>query len=188
MAKTLFPVGFYEKRKIRALAKQFNLPVAEKKDSQGICFLGSISVEEFLRSEFDVVPGRAVDEQGRVLGQHDSVLLSTIGERVALKETSEKGPWYVLAKNVAKNELVVGKARVPHSLPSCREITFSDANWVGVVENVTEAQYRYRGPRILGSVNGNRFVSTEALLEIPAPGQSLVFYHDKELIGGGIIS
>ena len=184
----IFPVGNFEKSEVRRKAKYFNLPVAEKKDSQGICFLGSVSIEEFLRSEFDVLSGRALDEQGRVLGEHDGAVLSTIGERVALKGAREKGPWFVLAKDIMKNELVVGKTRLPHSAPSRQEIPFTDANWFDAPENVTEAQYRYRGPHVLGSIRGDRFVSSEPFPDIPAPGQSIVFYDARrELVGGGII-
>ena len=185
---TLFPVGFFEKREVRVLAKRFNLPVAEKKDSQGICFLGSVSVEEFLRSQFSILPGRAVDENGRVLGEHNSALLSTIGERVALKGAHEKGPWFVLVKDVAKNEIVVGRTRRPSSNFLPQGIPFIAPHWFKEAASVTEAQYRYRGPHIKGSVKNDHFVNTDPLPDIPAPGQSIVFYHSGELVGGGIIA
>jgi len=103
---TIFPVGHMDKSHVRALARQFNLPVAEKRDSQGVCFLGSVSVEEFLQSEFGEVRGRALDAEGIVIGEHDGVLLYTIGERVALHGAQATGPWFVLAKDVEKNELI----------------------------------------------------------------------------------
>lgn len=185
VAATIFPVGSMEKGEVRALAQKFHLPVAEKKDSQGVCFLGSISIEEFLRSEFGAVPGQALDEHGVVVGEHDGVLLYTLGERITLRG-AESGPWFVLAKHIEKNECVVGKARTAAGIS--QKIHFTDANWFLEPSDVTEAQYRYRGPRVRGSVAGSFFESKITLPEIPTPGQSIVFYKGDELAGGGIIA
>lgn len=195
LATTIFPVGNMKKDEVRALAKKLNLPVAEKRDSQGICFLGSISVEEFLRNEFGIHPGRALDEQGIVVGEHDGVLLHTIGERIALRNVpvDKKGPWFVLAKNISNNEFIVGKSRVPLETPEHATIKFTNANWFCEPSiSATEAQYRYRGSRVKGIVERGGsgdgfFTSTQPLLEIPTPGQSIVFYRDDEIAGGGII-
>ncbi|MDO8521226.1 MAG: hypothetical protein Q7S52_03870 [bacterium] len=161
---TLFPVGNMEKDEVRALAKKFNLPVAEKKDSQGICFLGSVSVKEFLEKE---------------LGSDNPALLYTIGERV------EGG--YVVGKDIEKKEIKISKTRAS----AVQEINFTDANWhVDIVQHQVlniVAQYRYRGPRCAGHVEGDTFTSSEPLPDTPAPGQSIVFYHGTNLVGGGII-
>jgi len=162
---TIFPVGEMEKKEVRALAKKFNLPVATKRDSQGVCFLGSVSVQEFLQKE---------------LGTDNPALLYTLGQRMPLPD----GPWYVVGKDVAKKEVKVSKMRTPAE----QNISFIDANWFDESIFVTEAQYRYRGPRVQGHVAGNIFVSSEPLSEIPAPGQSIVFYKNNEFIGGAIIS
>lgn len=190
LTATVFPVGNMEKRDVRALAKRFNLPVAEKRDSQGVCFLGSVSVEEFLRGEFGISPGRALDEEGRVVGQHNGVILSTIGQRITLLEATESGPWFVLAKDIAKNELTVGRSRLSTSSLVSREISFTDANWFSELGtgNRVAAQYRYRGPLVHGYIDASRFVSDSVLPEIPTPGQSIVFYASDELVGGGIIA
>lgn len=184
----LFPVGNMEKSEVRSLAKRFNLPVAEKKDSQGVCFLGSVSVEEFLKSEFGVHPGRALDEHGNVIGQHDGVLFSTLGQRIALREAVGAGPWFVLAKNVVKNELIVSKSRLPRLENVSKGIPFVTANWLVEPVGSLEAQYRYRGSRVPGYIKDGCFFNTESLPEIPTPGQSIVFYHNDELLGGGIIA
>lgn len=188
ITQTLFPVGWLEKPAVRKLAKQFAIPVAEKRDSQGVCFLGNISVDEFLRAEFGETPGRALDEEGRLVGRHDGVLLHTIGERIALKEANKAGPWFVHAKDVASNELTVGKTPLASSGHSRQEIEFTDPNWFEERSGSVTAQLRYRGKRVAGHVEGNRFISSEPLSEIPVPGQSIVFYRDDELVGGGIIS
>jgi tRNA-specific 2-thiouridylase len=160
LERTLFPVGQMEKNEVRALAKKFRIPVAEKRDSQGICFLGSVSVKEFLERE---------------LGTDNPALLFTIGQR------TEGG--YVVGKDVEKREVRVSSTRAS----STREIHFADANWFTDPSHIAEAQYRYRGTRVKGRVTDACFTSDEPLPEVVAPGQSIVFYCDGELIGGGII-
>ena len=163
---TLFPVGNLGKNKVRELAKKFNLPVAEKKDSQGICFLGPVSVKEFLEKEF---------------GTDNPALIYTIGQRVA---SDAPGPWYVVGKDVGEKEIIVSKTRVSIS----QETLFTDSNWFSVPSNPVEAQYRYHGPRVRGRIEENSFISDVPLIETPAPGQSIVFYKNAELVGGGIIN
>ena len=189
LTKTLFPLGGYKKTEVRALAKRFNLPVAEKKDSQGICFLGAISVDDFLKGEFGAEHGNAVDEQGNQVGKHDGALLRTLGERVAL-QGSHPGPWYVIKKDIEHNVLTVSKARI---LPvSTHHIALTHTNWFTLPrkDEVVEAQYRYHGPRISGTyVDGERrFYPAEPFAEVIAEGQSLVLYRGDECIGGGIIT
>lgn len=189
LAKTLFPVGGLPKSFVRALAKRHNLPVAEKRDSQGICFLGAVSVDDFLREEFHPVPGDALDENGKSVGRHDGAVLRTLGERVALSD-APPGPWFVVRKDVAKNFLVVAKER---STPASEEgIRISEPNWLSPLEEgeKIEAQYRYHGPKLTGVFDSakNSFSPDTALPEPAAAGQSLVLYRDNECIGGGIIS
>jgi tRNA-uridine 2-sulfurtransferase len=159
---TLFPVGHLEKSEVRTLAKKFNLPVALKRDSQGVCFLGSVSVEEFLEQEF---------------GADNPAILYTIGQRVL--------GGYVVGKNIEKKELIVSRSRGQGAVT---EMKFKDANWFSEPSGTVEAQYRYRGPRISGRIGYDRFVSSDLIPEIPAPGQSIVFYKGDELVGGGIIA
>lgn len=165
LAATLFPVGSLEKSEVRLLARRFNLPVAEKKDSQGVCFLGSVSVADFLKKE---------------LGSDNPALLYTLGQRAPLSN----GPWYVVGKNVQKKKIMVSRTRAS----GAHAIHFRSANWFLDPRQATEARCRYRGPRLKGEVDGNRFVGAETLCEPPAPGQSIVFYRGAELVGGGIIA
>jgi tRNA-specific 2-thiouridylase len=173
LASTLFPVGHMEKEDVRKLAKRFNLPVAEKKDSQGVCFLGSVSVKEFLERE---------------LGNGNPALFYTIGQRVSLDDlpsgVSGGAAWYVVEKNIETKEIKVAKTRAE----GAREIRFTDANWHGDPVEVTSAQVRYRGERCAGCVQDSRFVGEVPLPDTPAPGQSIVFYKNNELVGGGIIT
>lgn len=161
LESTIFPVGNKSKKEVRALAKRLNLPVAEKKDSQGVCFLGDVSIKEFLARE---------------TGSTNPALLRTIGERV------EGG--YVVGKDVEKGTVETSETRARGG----REIRFREANWFGNHGRKLVAQYRYRGPRIEGRIEGTRFISDAPLPDIPAPGQSIVFYRDDCLVGGGIIA
>lgn len=165
LAETVFPVGHKEKSEVRRLAVRFNLPVAEKKDSQGVCFLGSVSVEEFLRKE---------------LGTDNPAVLHTIGQR------AEGG--YVVGKDIAQGTIQIAPERAPNSDIGCLKIRFEKSNWLMGAEKATHAQLRYRGPRVVGRVKGDIFVPREHLVELPVPGQSIVLYAEEELVGGGIVS
>lgn len=188
LLKTYFPIGELKKERVRAIAKQAQLPVASKKDSQGICFLGPVSVEDFLRKELTLTKGKAFDEEGYEVGEHDSVLLYTLGERVSLRN-APPGPWYVSGKRIRENELVVSKKKTPEK--ETRILLVRDANWFTVIAKTNvEAQFRYHGPVIQGDLQQEEgmFTPLNPLPETPATGQSLVFYDTDECIGGGIIS
>lgn len=187
LAHAIFPLGSMKKTETRALAAQFKLPVADKKDSQGICFLGSISVEDFLRNEFGNETGKAIDTDGKEIGAHDGVLLHTIGQRIPLTDAAP-GPWYVVAKDVERNVLTV--AHAPMSIESGTHIKLTQTNWLAEPQGELTAQYRYHGPIIRGTVSDDRthFIPSEPLREALADGQSLVIYNGEQVIGGGIIS
>ncbi|MDB4992479.1 MAG: tRNA-specific 2-thiouridylase MnmA [Parcubacteria group bacterium] len=188
LADTLFPLGGFHKPEVRKMAESFGLPNARKRDSQGICFLGNVSVEEFLANEFGTVPGSAVDEDGVEIGTHSGALLSTLGQRISL-EDAPPGPWYVISKDVEKNRLTV--AHSPRT-KWASSISITDTNWFTEPKATAEysAQYRYHGPRIAGTFNSARhtFASEEGIGDAVASGQSLVLYEGEECIGGGIIA
>jgi tRNA-uridine 2-sulfurtransferase len=189
VAGTLFPVGGMPKERTRELAMQFGIPLASKRDSQGICFLGSISVDDFLRSELGAAPGPAVTEDGQDVGMHEGAVLATLGERIAITGT-QPGPWYVVKKEMATNVLTV--SHTVRSSDHADTIALTETNWltdVAVDENVV-AQYRYHGPCVEGTIDMGRSVFTPSgqLSEPLAPGQSLVVYRGEELLGGGIIA
>ncbi len=187
LARTLFPVGGMEKSQTRLLAQKFGIPQATKKDSQGICFLGSISVDDFLRSEIGATPGSAVTEEGEVIGTHTGAVLATLGERVSLTD-APPGPWYVVKKRMEDNVLVVA-----HTLPRVRTegLALSELNLLDDIADgtVLDAQYRYHGPLICGTltIQTGTFSPAEDIPEPVAPGQSLALYQGDRLLGGGII-
>jgi tRNA-uridine 2-sulfurtransferase len=189
IAKTLFPLGELQKSEVRELAKRFMLPTAKKKDSQGICFLGPVSIEDFLRSEIAVEKGKAVTKEGKEVGLHGGALLSTLGERVSLVG-NEPGPWYVIKKDLRTNVLTVSHER--EAVVPTINVKLTASNWIRkpLPGTLYSAQYRYHGPQIEGSLNEglNLFTPTKPLAEPLAPGQSLVIYEDDECLGGGIIA
>ncbi len=186
LAKTIFPLGAMEKSAVRALAKKFALPVSEKKDSQGICFLGSISVEEFLMQEIHPEEGVALSTSGAVVGTHAGSVLYTLGERVALTGALP-GPWFVIAKDLAKNTITV--SNTVHTSPLVGAITLSEENFFLTPTDTMQlkAQYRYHGPTITGHYKDHVFTPSVAHMGAIAPGQSLVLYQGTTCVGGGII-
>ncbi|KND49613.1 MAG: tRNA-specific 2-thiouridylase [Parcubacteria bacterium C7867-008] len=189
LSQTLFPVGGLPKSEVRALAEKFNLPVAQKKDSQGICFLGSISVDEFLRNELKTEEGDVLDETGQKIGTHDGAVLHTLGERITPHD-AEQGPWYVVRKDLAINVLVVRHGSAAFETPPAT-LTLRDTNWFtpDALEGTLEAQYRYHGSVTAGTYDKktSTFTPSVPLPEPIAAGQSLVLYVGDSCIGGGII-
>lgn len=188
LADTYFPLGGMHKKDVRALAEKFNLPNARKRDSQGICFLGNVSVEEFLAHEFGTESGKAIDAQGNEVGVHKGALLSTLGQRVHL-EGAAAGPWYVIAKYIEANTLTVAKEKLTVKRSS---FVLEDMNWLTEPSagKTYTAQYRYHGPRIEGTLDESltTFTPTISIIEPIASGQSLVIYNEEECVGGGIIA
>lgn len=187
LASTHFPLGSLKKNNVRALAKRLHLPVADKKDSQGICFLGPVSIDEFLERECVVEKGNAYTAEGEKLGQHRGAVLYTLGERVALSE-APSGPWYVIEKHLDTNTLIVSKHRA--TLTEQVHIEIEATNWFQEeLPTRCEAQYRYHGPRIEGTFTKrtSTFMPSLPLPEPAASGQSLVLYAGEECLGGGII-
>lgn len=186
LAHTLFPLGDMKKEETRKLAAHFKLPNATKRDSQGICFLGNISVEDFLKQEFGVHEGIVLDTNGREIGTHDGATLYTLGERIVPKN-APPGPWYVHQKDLESNSITVSKERVQGG--AAPALTLTETNWLEDAQTGTySAQFRYHGPVIRGTLDGNTFTPEAPLPELVAPGQSLVIYTRDRVIGGGIIA
>ena len=112
LSKILFPIGHLKKSEVRVLAKKFKLPVAEKKDSQGICFLGQVDLKDFLKHYIEEKNGDVLNENGDIIGYHEGVIFYTLGERhgfVITKKSPNDGAYYVVGKDVKKNILYVSQ-------------------------------------------------------------------------------
>ncbi len=195
---TLFPVGHLEKSEVRKLAKKFDIPVSEKKDSQGICFLGDVNLEDFLSHFIKTSPGKVLNTKGEVIGQHNGALYYTLGERhgfeVTQKGTNSK-PFYVIAKDINENTISVSNDAAEITSHSPKEIRMEKVNWI--TESPRRhlgARIRYRQKKFKVSLEGNKVIFDEP--QTAASGQSIVFYSpadsgegDEEIcLGGGIIA
>lgn len=187
LSHSLFPIGGLEKKEVRNIARAIKLPNAEKKDSQGICFLGHVDMKEFLKRYIPVEAGVARDIEGNVVGEHEGVALYTLGQRVSF---SSETKLYVVGKNIHQNELVVSTNPTPPS-PS-REVLLRGAHWITEAphaDTVYTAQLRYHGEKYnvqVKSSNGDWYVVFEEPVLSPL-GQSLVIYDGTLCLGGGVI-
>ena len=129
LSKTLFPVGKYPKSKVRALAKKFKLPTANKKDSQGICFIGQIDVKEFLKTVIKPKKGKIVNQEGKMLGSHEGAWFYTIGQRRIEGLAGQPKPLYVIATDIKKNLVIVG----PDSATYAKGVVLEDFHLIGEV-------------------------------------------------------
>lgn len=199
LRRTIFPIGDLKKSEVRDLARSFNLPVAEKPDSQGICFIGKLDMGEFLRKKIPSKPGEIVDESGVVLGRHDGLDQYTIGQRQKIGVSSGGNAWYVAVKDLEKNRLVVVSDE-NHPLLFAREVTVRDLHWThGEAPTLpmrVTVQVRYRQPAIAAELQLDGKAIHESSLRVrfdvpvkaSASGQSAVFYDGEECLGGGVIS
>lgn len=108
LKKLLFPIGHLKKSQIRKLAQKYNLPNKNRKDSQGICFLGKLRYTDFLKHYLDIKKGDIIEfETGKKIGEHEGYFYHTIGQRKGIKLSG--GPWYVVRKDIKKNKIFVSK-------------------------------------------------------------------------------
>lgn len=198
LSKTLFPVGGMKKTETRRLAKKFSLPVAEKKDSQGLCFIGKVSIKEFLSHYIESKRGDVIDEKGNKVGEHDGALFYTAGERhgftVFTKSADEK-PYYIVDRDLTKNTLAVSHKSAEGDLSiEKKEYSLSSVNWIGEAPQpgkTYKARTRHLGEllecNIEPVVKGEAEIGFKKPL-IVAPGQSIVVYEGDWCVGGGIVA
>ena len=197
IGQSLFPVGELEKPAVRALAEQHGLITAKKKDSTGICFIGERRFTDFLKQYLPAQPGEIQTVDGEVIGQHSGLMYHTIGQRQGLgigglKDASEE-PWYVLAKDLARNVLIVGQGN-EHPWLYSRSLTASEIFWINPIDLSQplqlNAKVRYRQPDqrcVLSRTEQGYVVTFEQPQRAVTPGQSIVFYQDDLCLGGGVI-
>ncbi len=191
LAHTLFPVGHLQKAEVRTLAKKFKLPTADKKDSQGICFIGKVDMKEFLSHYIESKPGNVVNEKGETIGTHDGAVFYTTGQRhgfVINEKTPDDKPYYIIAKNVTANTLTVShKVDEETPLQNVTELVLNEINLITVVtHSKLQARIRYRQTKQAIVLNGNKVVFDQPQDGVSV-GQSVVLYDNDICIGGGVI-
>lgn len=186
LAHALFPIGNLEKMEVRRLAEKYELPVANKPDSQGICFVGKLDFHEFLRKRIAPSQGEIVTPEGEVVGQHDGLDAYTIGQRQGLEVSKGGNAWYVAAKNRKKNQLIVVPDR-EHPFLYKQEVELRNIHWIAEpVSGPVEVAVRYHAPLVSGTLDGQYLVFDKPVWA-PAAGQSAVLYRGDECLGGGFI-
>ncbi len=198
LRRVLFPLADLTKNEVRKIAKKAGLSVADRPDSQGICFVGNVDARKFLARRLKERPGEVKNAAGEVIGTHRGVWFYTIGQRGGWQLTpaaqkqyvrAEKTPvFYIVKKDAQKNELVVGMGRETER----REFGVGEISWLG--ETVPQChsvmvRIRHGGKLIPAKIKRSDLLMVE-LSEAQrgiAPGQSVVFYKDGVVLGGGII-
>ena len=202
LADALLPLGDLLKSDVREHCARAGLPVFDKPDSTGICFIGERPFREFLARYLPPSPGKIVDERGRELGRHDGLAYYTLGQRDGLHiggvADGAEAPWYVARKDAERNELIVVQGS-DHPLLFDDWLAASDAHWIGAPPNEVAAgepfrcaaKIRYRQPDQLCTVvrTGDREVevSFDQPQRTPTPGQYVVFYDGDRCLGGAVI-
>ncbi|TSC67188.1 MAG: tRNA-specific 2-thiouridylase [Parcubacteria group bacterium Gr01-1014_73] len=210
LSRTLFPIGHLIKPEVRKLAKKFGLPTVEKKDSQGLCFVGKVDLPDFLSHFLKPKRGKVLLENGKVIGWHTGAFFLTIGQRhgfTITKKTPADAPYYIVAKDIKKNTITVSQKTERPNLSG--SVILCDVNWIsndlgaGLPSGSPApkfpllARFRYRQPLQAVSLERLNLKSVKrfnlkVIFQNPqsaiAPGQSLVIYSKKgECLGGGII-
>ena len=191
----IFPVGDYTKEQVREMATKWGLPSASRRESQEICFVYG-SLVDFLKKYLKAKPGKIVDLQGRILGEHNGAIFYTIGQRQNLNIKPTKPtqkPFYIVRTDIKKNLVIVGEDKELYSKKLvAREINWIDKSNLANKTNWTNltARIRYGHPKEKVKI---KIKKEKVLVEFKkpqraiTPGQSIVFYNREEVLGGGVI-
>ena len=197
LQRTLFPIGDLPKSEVRKLAHVHGLAVHDKPDSTGICFIGERPFRDFLARYVDVTPGPIESADGTIVGEHRGLAFYTLGQRSGLglggRRGASEAPWYVAAKDVQRNALVVVQDH-DHALLQSDHFNVADLHWLsapaeGRIACSVKTRYRQRDmpchiePRADGGVE----VSLQSPARAVTPGQYAVFYAGERCLGGGVI-
>ncbi len=199
LAETVFPLGSLEKHEVRLVARDYGLGIHDKKDSTGICFIGERPFREFLSNYLPANPGPIRTPGGEELGRHTGLMYYTLGQRQGLgiggRRDRGDEPWYVVAKDLENNALIVAQGE--HELLFSRCLTASEASWIGRWPDGLDdglrcnAKIRYRQADqacMVVSLGGDRLdVTFDEPQKAVAPGQFVVFYDGDRCLGGAVI-
>lgn len=199
LKKAIFPLADLSKPQVRMIAEQAGLATAKKKDSTGICFIGERNFKNFLSEFLPAMGGNIVTSDGRIVGKHSGLMYYTIGQRSGLGlggNQSSCAPWFVVGKNLQKNELIVEQGYDSDLLYASSLDASEVSFFTGLPSNDTTihctAKFRYRQPDVAVTMNYNKANNTvhvefDELARAVTPGQAIVFYDGEECLGGAII-
>jgi len=217
LSKMLLPIGHLTKKEVRKIAEKAGLHTFEKKDSQGLCFIGKVDFKDFLKEFIPTRRGDVLNAEGKVIGYHDGAAFLTIGERhgfIITEKTTDDAPLYVIEKDISKNSIVVGSKDEEFQLTTRNSqlITIKDTNWISEIPEKNkkyDAQVRYHQDYqkciieiFQGQSSGigcarsdlkevEKSQCAKIIFDNPqavAKGQSVVVYDGEVCLGGGIIN
>lgn len=198
LARTLFPIGELPKSEVRHIAAQAGLVTASKKDSTGICFIGERRFREFLSRFIAAQPGVIETPEGKTIGEHRGICFYTIGQREGLgvggRRDALHEPWYVVGKDLLRNVLICVQG-TDHPLLFSTRLRARETTWVAgecrekSFQCTAKIRYRQADQDCVVSVDPERMlqVQFEQPQRAVTPGQSVVFYHGEECLGGAVI-
>jgi tRNA-uridine 2-sulfurtransferase len=198
LAATIFPIGNLTKKEVRKIAQEAHLPNYAKKDSAGICFIGEHKFKNFLSEYLLAKPGDILTTDNKTIGRHTGLMFYTIGQRHGLniggQKNASEAPWYVAAKEIKNNQLIVTQDR-NHSALSSKKLVCNKLHWISGTKPTApfecSAKIRYRQQEQKCAVK--QLDGDTLIVDFFAPqwaitaGQSIVFYNHEECLGGGII-
>lgn len=190
--RAVFPIGELTKAEVRKIASDYQLEVATKKDSTGICFIGERDFKAFLKNYIPAQKGEMRDLHGNIIGYHDGIMYYTIGQRHGLGIGGQGDAWFVIGKNISENILIVGQGSDQEYLYA-NIVHVTDLNWLGPKQDNYHctAKFRYRQKDVnvkVEFVGTNRaIVKCENKVKAITPGQAAVFYDGEICLGGATI-
>ncbi len=198
LEKAMFPVGNLTKAQVREIAEKHGLVTSRKKDSTGVCFIGERNFKLFLSQFLPAQPGDMRTPEGRLVGRHDGLMYYTLGQRRGLgiggvNGETEGGRWFVLAKDMARNELIVTQGK-DHPMLYCKNVEGEEATWIAGEAPAQEfdctCKFRYRQQdqqvHVTLLENGRVHVQAKDKQRAVTPGQSMVFYQGDVCLGGAV--
>lgn len=195
LLRSIFPVGAMTKAQVREIAQEAGLPVAKKKDSTGICFIGERRFKPFLKQYLPAQPGEMVTPEGEIVGKHDGLMYYTLGQRrgLGIGGHGDGRSYFVVDKDMERNRLIVAQGE-DHPLLYSRGAVIEQLTWIdapaacGVHYGV---KTRYRQPDQAAAISEMTQDVATVFFDQPqravTPGQSLVIYQDNICLGGGIV-
>lgn len=191
LKKTLFPVGNMKKAEVRQYAAKMKLPVSKKPESMGICFVGKVKLEEFLKQKIKPKKGDIITTDGIKIGKHNGIFYYTVGQRHGFG-IEGGGQYYIVKKDIKNNQLIVARGK-KHPLLYTNNITVSNLSWITNLKLglKCKAKIRHRQDDQDCFIQAVENKSISVIFRRPqwavAPGQSIVFYQGTQCLGGGII-